>query len=277
MAKLHFLKSVTDTINTSFILESGDALIVVDGGFSSEAPYLYEYLKSLGGHVTAWFITHFHHDHFGAYSKILTEYPDIAVDKVYYHFPSDDFLLAGEPMQDDERTADLITIMREAPTSRGIPVVTVERGDAYKFDGGNVVVRVLRTPDEAITHNPTNNSSCVFRFEVDGKRILFLGDLGVEGGDQLIETYPPEELRSDYVQMAHHGQGGVSRECYALIQPDYCLWPTPSWLWDNLGPGGYDTGIFGTVVTRGWMSALRCVKRHYLMIHGTQVIDLTKE
>ena len=39
---------------------------------------------------------------------------------------------------------------------------------------------------------------------------------------------------------------------------------------------GFDTGIFGTVVTRGWISSLRCVKRHYLMIHGTQVIDLTE-
>lgn len=274
MARLHFLKSVTDTINTSFILESGDALIVLDGGFASEAPYLYEYLKSLGGHVTAWFITHFHHDHFGAYSKILTEHPDITVDKVYYHFPSDEFLLAGEPLQDDERTADLIKIMREAPSDRSIPVVTVEKGDVYEFDDGKAVVRVLRTPDETITHNPTNNSSCVFRFEVDGKSILFLGDLGVEGGDQLMAINPPELLKADYVQMAHHGQGGVSKECYAVIKPDYCLWPTPTWLWDNMGPEGYDTGLFSTVITRGWMSALRCVKRHYLMIHGTQVIDL---
>ena len=74
--------------------------------------------------------------------------------------------------------------------------------------------------------------------------------------------------------MAHHGQNGVSRECYEAIRPTYCLWPTPSWLWDNLGSGGYDTGIFNTVVTRGWISALKCVKRHYLMIHGTQVMDL---
>jgi len=246
----------------------------VDGGFSSETPYLYEYLKSLGGHVTAWFITHFHHDHFGAYSTILREHPDITVDKVYYQFPSDEFLMEREPMQDHERTEDLIKIMREAPMDRGIPVVTVQTGDVYEFDGGNVVVRILRTPDESITHNPINNSSTVFRFEADGKRILFLGDLGVEGGNQLMEMYPPEELKSDYVQMAHHGQGCVTKECYELIRPDYCLWPTPSWLWDNLGPGGYDTGIFGTVVTRGWMSSLRCVKKHYVMIHGTQVIDL---
>lgn len=276
MAKLHFLKSVTDTINTSFILESGGTLLVIDGGFSSEAPYLYEYLKALGGHVTAWFITHFHHDHFGAFTTILKEHPDVTVDKVYYHFPSDEFLLEREPMQDEERTADLIRCVRAATADRNIPVVTVQVGDVYEFDGGKITTHVLRTPDEAITFNPINNSSCVFRFEVDGKRILFLGDLGVEGGNQLLATYPPEELKADYVQMAHHGQGGVSKECYEAIRPDYCLWPTPTWLWDNLGAGGYDTGIFGTIVTRGWISSLRCVKRHYVMIHGTQVIELSE-
>ena len=276
MAKLHFLKSVTDTINTSFILESGQDFLMVDGGFPSEASYLYEYLKSLGGHVKAWFITHFHSDHLGAFFTILNEHPDIKVDKVYYNFPSDAFLITGEPKQDDWTTEELIRLVRNATADRGIPVVTMQQGDVYSFDGGNAVVRVLRTPDERITHNPINNSSTIFRFEADGKRILFLGDLGVEGGNQLMEMYPAEELKSDYVQMAHHGQGCVTKACYELIRPDYCLWPTPSWLWDNMGPRGYDTGIFGTVVTRGWMSSLRCVKRHYLQIHGTQIIDLVE-
>ena len=93
---------------------------------------------------------------------------------------------------------------------------------------------------------------------------------------QLLEDVDHAELKADFVQMAHHGQGCVNRDCYAAIMPTYCLWPTPSWLWDNMGPGGYDTGIFGTVVTRGWISSLRCVKRHYLMTKGTQVIDLTE-
>ena len=104
MAKLHFLKSVTDTINTSFILESGDTLLMVDGGFPSETPYLYEYLKGLGGHVTAWFITHFHDDHMGALWTLLREHPDIQVDGVYCHLPSDEFLIRHAPKQDEYTT-----------------------------------------------------------------------------------------------------------------------------------------------------------------------------
>jgi beta-lactamase superfamily II metal-dependent hydrolase len=274
MAKLHFLKSVTDTINTSFILESEDTLLVVDGGFPSETPYLYEYLKSLGGRVSGWFLTHFHDDHFGAFLTMLTEHPDITVDKVYFNFPSVEYLIKDGPNQTTKTTAELYDEVRDAIAGRGIPTVIAQRGDVYEFNGGKAVVRVLRTHDESIPRNVINNSSSVFRFEADGKSILFLGDLGVEGGDQLVEITPPELLHADFVQMSHHGQGGVSRECYEAIRPTYTLWPTPSWLWENRGPGGYDTGHFVTVVTRGWISSLRCVKRHYLMIDGTQVINL---
>ena len=271
MAKLHFLKSVTDTINTSFILECGETLLMVDGGFPSETPYLYEYLKALGGHITAWFITHFHDDHMGALLTILQEHPDVAVDGVYFNFPSDEFLHTHIP-----DGCDMLEDLRRVTAERNIPTVTVQKGDVFTFDRDRIRVPVLRTPDESITFNPINNSSIVFRFEVDGKSILFLGDLGIEGGSQLLDMYP-EGLHADFLQMAHHGQDGVSEACYAAIRPNYCLWPTPSWVWDNMGPRGYDTGCFTTLFTRGWMSALRCVKRHYLMIHGTHVIDLTED
>ncbi len=274
MAKLHFLKSLTDTINTSFILESNQTLLVVDGGFPSETPHLYEKLKAMGGHVTAWFLTHFHDDHFGCLLTMLKEHPDITVDNVYYHFPSDAFILQGEPKQSVHPSAEWLSVFRTVFADRSVPSVTVQTGDVFAFDNDRVRVRVLRTPDESITFNPLNNSSCVYRFEINGKSILFLGDLGVEGGQQLLESTDAAMLHAEYLQMAHHGQNGVSRAVYEAIRPVYCLWPTPSWVWDNMGPGGYDTGAFQTVIVRGWISALRSVKRHYRMTEGDHVIDL---
>lgn len=274
MAKLHFLKSVTDTINTSFILESGDTVLMLDGGFPSEAPYLYEYLKELGGHVDTWFLTHFHDDHFGCFLTMLQEHPDIKIDKICYNFPSDEFITRYEPIQSCKPSAEWITIFKETVAASGIPVVRATEGDVYSYDGGNVTVRVLRTYDENLPY--INDSSTVFRFEVDGKSILFLGDLAVAGGKQLLAKAAPEMVKADYVQMAHHGQGGVDKECYAAVAPSFCMWPTPSWLWDNMGPDGYDTNVFQTLITRGWISSLRCVKRHYRMTDGTQVIDLAQ-
>ena len=96
----------------------------------------------------------------------------------------------------------------------------------------------------------------VYRVEVDGKSILILGDLGATSGRLLLETVDHELIKADYCQMAHHGQNGVQRDVYEVIRPTYCLWPTPSWLWHNMGDGGYDTGIFNTVVTRG---SARCI------------------
>ena len=274
MANLHFLKSVTDTINTSFIIESGETILMLDGGFPSEAPYLYEYLKGLGGHVDAWFLTHFHDDHFGCFLTMLEEHPDITVGKVYFNFPSDEFILKYEPKQSCKMSEEWLRIFRKTVEDRKLPVVIAKEGDVYEFDSGNVTVRVLRTYDESLPY--INDSSTVFRFEVDGKSILFLGDLSVAGGKQLLEKAAPELIKADFVQMAHHGQGGVDKEVYRAIMPTYCLWPTPSWVWNNMGPGGYDTNVFQTIIVRGWISSLRCVKKHYLMIDGTQIIDLAK-
>lgn len=272
MAKLYMLGSTTDTINTAFVLQSGETVMVVDGGFPHEAEHLHRVLRDLGGKVDAWFLTHAHDDHISALFTILEQYPDIRVDKVYYNFPSDEFLCRHLVMQRYFTTEDLLKTLRSALEDHNIPTVTVETGDRYDFDG--FAVRVLRTPDEAFTNNAVNNASCVYRVELPETSILFLGDLGVEGGFQLLETTPPELIRADYVQMAHHGQQGVSREVYEAVRPRFCLWCTPSWLWDNMGPNGYDTGRYQTVVVRGWISSLGCVERHYRMTDGDQIIEL---
>ena len=272
MAKLYMLESVRDTINTSFIIEDKGTLIVIDGGYPEESDILYPYLKKLGGVVKAWFLTHAHDDHISAIFTVLNKYDDIKVEKVYYTFPSDEFLHAAEPKQKYMTMLDMVHTLRETVENHGADTVDVKEGDVYEF--GGIKVRVLLTYDESVTANPINNSSSVFRFEINGKSIMFLGDLGVEGGERLIAKNSHEMLKADYVQMAHHGQDGVGKEVYEVARPRFCLWCTPSWLWDNKGPEGYDTGNYKTIIVRGWISELHCAEKHYVMKDGTHVIDL---
>lgn len=268
MVKMHLLNSVTDTIITPFIIESEKGLVVIDGGFDSETENFLNHLKELGGKVCAWFITHNHDDHMGVLATILEKHMDeVSIDGVYYNYPSREFVMK----YDSEASKNTYDRLENAVANSGVKKITPEKDDVFDF--GDVKITMLRTPDETLTMNAMNNSSIVFRLDTADSSVLFLGDLGVEGGNQLIETVPHEMLRCDYVQMAHHGQQGVTKEVYEIISPKCCLWCTPSWLWDNKGPNGYDSGNFKTVVVRGWMSELE-VKRHYVTKDGPFVIEI---
>ena len=48
--------------------------------------------------------------------------------------------------------------------------------------------------------------------------LLFLGDLGIEGGEELLSLNKSSIKNMDYVQMAHHGQAGVSKDVYKINQ-----------------------------------------------------------
>lgn len=271
MSVLHMLKSATDTICESFIYEDEGVLLVIDGGFESESETLYRKLRMLGGHVTAWFFTHPHSDHVGAFCRLMEDHGDeIRVDTICLNFLHEELLCKFEP-REAENTRKYFAWIDRLIHHNSISVKQMRAGDVYHFGGTQICV--LREPDPSITANCINNSSVVFRLDAHASSVLFLGDLGTEGGAQLLKRVPREELNADFVQMAHHGQHGVERPVYEAIQPQCCLWCTPTWLWDNLGPEGYDSGIFHTIVVRGWMSEMG-VRRHYMNTYEDSSIVL---
>jgi len=270
MKQLHLLKLQRDEIGMCAMFKSDSDLIVVDGGHAWETDNVVETIKSLGGRVSGWYLTHAHIDHIATLCEILeNRSSEIEIEKIYYKFPADELLNKYEPGEKAE-TDRLMPILRNRANELGIETVTPHTGDVYDYDGFSV--RILREPDINLTPDYINNSSMIFRIEVDGKRILFLGDLGIEGGEELLANIPKEELKSDYVQMAHHGQDGAEKDVYEVIDPDYCIWYTPTWLWDNIGENGYDTRHFKTVIVRGWMSEIG-IKKHYIARDFPQIIE----
>ena len=63
------------------IAESGE-LLVIDGGYSGNEDELRRLIKSAGGHVNLWLITHPHCDHHNAVIGVLTEPQGITVDRI---------------------------------------------------------------------------------------------------------------------------------------------------------------------------------------------------
>ena len=56
---------------------------MIDGGWEEDEDYVRGVLKSLGGKVDAWLLTHPHPDHIGAFVRIWQDPDDIRIESVY--------------------------------------------------------------------------------------------------------------------------------------------------------------------------------------------------
>ena len=193
----------------------------------------------------------------------------ISIDKVYYSFLDKEFL--GQE-QVSRRDSDLECYDRITEALAKLPETekcgTLTKGQKISVAGAEITV--MNEPF-ACTENSFNNSSVAYRVEMGGKRILFLGDMGWQAGEDFLANHTQEELKSDVLQMAHHGQRGVEEDLYQEISPEVCLWPTPDWLWDNVQDGVAGAGSYKTPIVRGWMVALG-VKKNLCIKDGDQVL-----
>ena len=88
-----------------------------------------------------------------------------------------------------------------------------------------------------LTADNLNNSSVVFRVTMGGKTVLFMGDAAQSAGIMLKRYHDANKadnskyfsLKSDIVQIAHHGTNNVQKVVYQAIDADIALWPTPKW------------------------------------------------
>jgi L-ascorbate metabolism protein UlaG (beta-lactamase superfamily) len=249
----------------SYVIQTKDnKIIVLDGGNEGDTEYFLDFLKDLTKvdkpHVDHWFLSHAHSDHTDVFTKVIED-DTVTISNVYHHFP---------PVEDVDRyeRVEAHTIKRINAAFELIKDKTeiheVQVGDRITI--GSVEVEVLFVYMPEIKSGFLNNSSTVFRFHVEGTSILFLGDLGYEAGDILLQCYG-DDLKSDIVQMAHHGSNGVRYNVYNKIAPKICLWPTPDWLWNNDQGKGYNTGPWETITLHKYMIKLG-VETHYVSKDG---------
>lgn len=270
---IYQLNSVTNIQMNSYIITTEDGcVLVIDGGFREDAGNMLDYLRKITGaavpHVDAWILSHAHKDHISCFLEIMEKHREaVDVAKVMYNFPSVQYCAREARGYDHAIEA----FMTDLPLFAD-KVAILYGSDVYDFGGAHI--DVLYTQNAEIQCNYINNTSTIFMLTLGGKKILFTGDAGVEEGDRCLALYAgTDKLKADYVQMAHHGQNGVTREFYEAVAPSACLWCTPDWLWNNDAGRGYNTHCWQTIIVRGWMDELG-VKEHYILKDGTQIIDL---
>ena len=270
------LNSVGGGQMNSYVVTTADGkILVIDGGYRDDAENLLAYLRRITGrqipHVDAWIFSHAHGDHIDAFIEIAeTHWDQLTVGRIYYNFPSAQFLCRergyGKCILDFNR---LLPVFADK-------IEIVYRDDVYEI--GNARIEILYSPNGEMPYDLNagiiNNTSVVFMLTLGGKKMLFLGDAEPEEGRRLLSLYKGTgKLKADYVQMAHHGQGGVEREVYEEISPKACFWNAPLWLWDNDAGGGFNTHCFQTVTVRRWMEELG-VTEHYVLKDGLLTVEL---
>lgn len=250
----------------SYVLHTDNGKVcVMDGGTAEDASYLRGFLAAMGNEVEAWFVTHPHRDHIGALNEILKAPGDLKIHAIYHSELSPSFVDRHEK-ESEALTKQFYENLRKFD---GKVVNMTEPGLLIQM--GNTFFKILGVKNEEITTNPYNNQSVVIKVWDGKKSVLFLADLGIESGDKLWNGPYRADLSCDYLQMAHHGQNGVSKDFYRNIHFRACLWPTPRWLHDNDAGKGYNTHNWETIEIRNLMDEIG-IKEHYWQFEGLHKI-----
>lgn len=257
------LPSQVDTIGNSYVIRTVNGkVIVMDGGFEAEKDYLRGFIDALGGKVDAWIISHPHDDHIMALVALLDNPKGLKIEKIYHSRFSTDALIDGE----SESTAQITRkFYSQLDKATDIVVVDCHPGYEFEIDGVNFKILSEQNPEFA-QRNPYNNSSMVVKMWDREKSFIFLGDLGVEGGQKLLDSQYAGDLECDYLQMAHHGQAGCDKKFYETVKFRACLWPSPTWVYNA------EMGQLRTAEVRGWIKELG-ITEHYVSNEGLVRIE----
>lgn len=250
-----------------YILKTeNNKIIVIDGGTTDDTDNLINKINKYGGKVDAWFLTHLHDDHIGAFSNIVND-KNIKIEKIYCSFNDYSWYEENEPNR-IEFSKQILDILKQDDIQEKVQEVSLNQN----INIDNIKIEILGIKNPEITENAGNEQSMVIKFDTGKTTFLVLGDTGVKSSEKLLNTQK-EKLESDIVQMAHHGQDGATKELYEQINPTICMWPTPEWLWNNDSGEGEDSGTWKTLETRKWMEELK-VKTNYVEKDGDITIKL---
>ena len=213
-------------------LEDG-SYIMIDGGplDSNDEMKLLNFLKdnnpNEGKPKVTWIFTHAHHDHMNLAVSFLNKYYDeIDVTMFAFNFPDfESLVITQEPVDRIEKSKSLIKEFNEVYNAHYKDVLI------YKFHTGDKLQLAGCEIEFLITHETfwpndfpwINHTSSAFTVTIDNKKMMVLGDCEQTECQWMEEVYK-EELKSDILQVTHHGLNGGSLLMYQYVDPDICFW-----------------------------------------------------
>ena len=229
----------------SYVIKLADgSFMVFDGGTGRANEQFVEVMRSLADdpeHITiaAWVITHAHGDHMGLILNVLFDQRFAGifdVEQIIWSKVSD-----RQMANMDAGSLDYIDTMFE--TLKDTKIVTAHPGQVFYIRNATYTVYATLEMVEPIKLANLNDSSVVGRLEIDGRSILFPGDSHPTETEVITSIYN-NSIKSDSVQVIHHGYQGGNSTFYALVDPLTVFWP--------LGMKNYSTAEAPNTPMKDW-------------------------
>ncbi len=172
-----------------------------DAGKNIVAPFLWNrHIKK----IDLVILSHEHEDHCNGLSSIIERFP---VQSVY----SQSHLFASEAGRK----------ILSSLTKKNIRTVTLSYGENFiGFEPAKV--KVLNPPPLLSTMTTANDNSCVLKIEYQGHSVLLCADIEEQGITSILSK--PSEIKSDIIQMPHHGSFINNLEIFIkAVQPAYAF------------------------------------------------------
>jgi beta-lactamase superfamily II metal-dependent hydrolase len=201
-------------------------LAVIDGGWTDDAEAVRQVIETNGGHVDVWILTHPLPDHIGAFCEIWENPGNITIgeiDTIYMNY--DDYNAKKQEWDEFDIFERFYADSRDMKNLHYL-----HEGEELSLLGLKMqVFNAFEDSYNEITNDLANDGSLVFRISGKTDSMLFLADLGAPRNDYLLSSYG-EEMKSEYVQMGHHGNSSLSDAFYENIGAKGAFFDAPDFL-----------------------------------------------
>ncbi|MBQ3705611.1 MAG: MBL fold metallo-hydrolase [Clostridia bacterium] len=247
-----------------FRLEDG-RFVLVDGGMDSGnyAENIYRTLSEQSPEpsnivIACWFLSHTHIDHTGAFMTMAEKYADrITVEEIASNFPSMADAACFREAWNTRRIKE--HIHRYFPDAKYSKVHT---GQKLSFTGAEV--EILYTQDDlvrkslSLANETLNTASICMRITIGGNTIMLPADCDETANHILLNMYG-DYLKSDILQVCHHGGWGGTTEFYASVDPEVAIFSTSDELYSKYLQIRYNHDlVYDMHVQEAYNNAERC-------------------
>ena len=219
-------------LSVIFTLSDG-RLVVLDGGMPNEANHLglLEAMRNASPDkdnvvIAGWYLSHAHIDHHGVAWQFVEQHLDkVKIEAFVLNYAADEHY--ENLTEDSWKKADDAQLIRE--TFKKLPpetkIIKAHSGQVYYY--GEEAVEIVYSVEDYYPEqlNYNNSSSLVLRLHAKGNSVMLLADTTHTSGARMMALHG-DALKSDMVQIAHHGMWASYPKLYKYINAPVLLWPS---------------------------------------------------